>query len=51
MDKQVSMMELTHFIIAMILWDIVRSLGIVCVTIWLTARKVKKDREEEQKNG
>ena len=38
-------MEWTYFIIAMILWDIIRALG----TAWLTARKVKKDREKEQR--
>ena len=40
-------MEWWSFIVAMVVWDIIRAFG----TAYITARKVKKDREAEKHNG
>ena len=40
-------MEWWSFIAAMVVWDIIRAFG----TAYITARKVKKDREAEKNSG
>jgi len=40
-------MEWWSFIVVMVAWDIIRAFG----TAYITARKVKKDREEEKHSG